>query len=84
MISYYITKLCVIIKKLRRDIVAIRLNEDKEMVQMVKDGLKRTGGYCPCRLERTEDNKCICKEFREQIADPNFKGYCHCFLYYKD
>jgi len=64
--------------------MAVRLNEDKEMVQMIKDGLKRTGGYCPCRLERTEDNKCICKEFREQIADPNFTGYCHCLLYYKD
>ena len=64
--------------------MAVRLNEDKEMVQAIKEGLKRTGGYCPCRLERSEDNKCICKEFREQIADPQFKGYCHCFLYYKD
>ena len=57
---------------------------DKELVKTIREGLKRTGGYCPCRLERTEDNKCICKEFREQIADPNFKGYCHCMLYYKD
>ena len=65
-------------------IMAVRLNEDKEMVKTIRDGLKRTGGYCPCRLERTEDNKCMCKEFREQIADPNFKGYCHCLLYYKD
>ena len=64
--------------------MAVRLNEDKEMVQMVKDGLKRTGGYFPCRLERTEENKCICKEFREQIADPSYTGYCHCMLYYKD
>ena len=54
------------------------------MVQTIRDGLKRTGGYCPCRLERTEDNKCICKEFRDQIADPNYKGYCHCMLYYKE
>ena len=64
--------------------MAVRFNEDPEMVQTIKEGLKRTGGYCPCRLERTEDNKCICKEFRRQIADPNFKGYCHCLLYYKD
>ena len=34
--------------------------------------------------ERTEENKCMCKEFRDQIADPKFKGYCHCMLYYKD
>ena len=56
---------------------------DKEVVRAVKEGLKRTGGYCPCRLERTEDNKCMCKEFREQIADPEFEGFCHCMLYYK-
>lgn len=63
--------------------MAIRLNENKEIVARVKEGLKAKGGYCPCRLQKTEDNKCICKEFREQIADPNFEGYCHCLLYYK-
>ncbi len=62
----------------------IRLNENEEIVKTIKEGLKAKGGYCPCRLERTEDNKCICKEFREQIADPNFEGYCHCMLYYKE
>ena len=55
--------------------MAVRLNEDAEVVKTVKDGLKRTGGYCPCRLQRTEENKCICKEFREQIADPDFKQF---------
>ena len=49
----------------------------------IREGLRRRGGYCPCRLEKTEDNKCICKEFREQMKDPNFEGYCHCMLYYK-
>ena len=62
----------------------IRLNENEEVVKTVKEGLKRTGGYCPCRLARTEDLKCMCKEFKEQIADPNFEGYCHCLLYYKE
>ena len=37
----------------------VRLNEDKEVVKMIKDGLKARGGYCPCRREKTEDNKCI-------------------------
>ena len=64
--------------------MAVRLNEDKEMVKAIKEGLKAKDGYCPCRLERTEDNKCICKEFREQIADPTFQGFCHCMLYYKE
>ena len=64
--------------------MAIRLNEDKEVVKMIKEGLKAKGGYCPCRLEKTEDNKCICKEFRDQMADPEFEGFCHCMLYYKE
>lgn len=63
--------------------MAVRLNDNKEIVKIIKDGLKKKGGYCPCRLQKTEDNKCICKEFREQIADPDFEGYCHCQLYYK-
>ena len=63
--------------------MAIRLNENAEIVARVKEGLQKKGGYCPCRLQKTEDNKCMCKEFREQIADPDFEGYCHCLLYYK-
>lgn len=63
--------------------MAVRYNEDEEIVKKLKEGLKRKGGYCPCKLDRTEDNLCMCKEFREQIADPDFEGYCHCRLYYK-
>ena len=61
----------------------ISVNEDEKVANLVKEGLKKTGGYCPCRLERTEDTKCMCKEFRDQIADPDFEGFCHCMLYYK-
>ena len=61
----------------------IRYNENKELVAQIREGLRRKEGYCPCRLERTPDTKCMCKEFRDQIADPNFEGYCHCLLYYK-
>lgn len=61
----------------------IKLNENKDVVKMLKDKMKENGGYCPCRLTKNEDTKCICKEFREQIDDPNFEGYCHCMLYYK-
>ena len=61
----------------------IILNPDKEVVKTIKEGLKRKGGYCPCRLEKTEDYKCMCKEFREQIKDKDFEGFCHCMLYKK-
>ena len=47
--------------------MAVRLNEDTEIVKAVREGLKRTGGFCPCRLERSEENRCMCKEFRDQI-----------------
>ena len=62
----------------------VRLNDDQEVVALIREGLKRTGGYCPCRLACTPENKCMCEEFREQIADPDFEGYCHCRLYYKE
>ena len=63
--------------------MAVRFNENREVVAKIKEGLEKTGGYCPCKLDRSEDNKCICKEFREQMADDNYEGYCHCMLYYK-
>jgi len=63
--------------------MAITLNPDAETVKLVKEGLKRTGGYCPCRLQKTPETKCMCQEFRDQINDPTFEGYCHCMLYHK-
>lgn len=62
----------------------IRLNEDKELVAVIKEGLKAKGGYCPCVMECSEDTKCICRDFREKMEDPNYEGYCHCLLYYKE
>ncbi len=34
----------------------VRLNADQEVVALIREGLKRTGGYCPCRLARTPEN----------------------------
>lgn len=56
----------------------IVLNEDKDLVQDIKERLKKNDGYCPCRLTKTVDTKCMCKEFREQE-----EGECHCGLYQK-
>ena len=61
----------------------VTYNPDQEIVDAVKEGRARTGGYCPCRPEKTPETKCMCKEFRDQIADPEFEGFCHCMLYYK-
>ena len=62
----------------------IRFNEDTAVVARIREGLLKKEGYCPCRLQRTEENRCMCEEFRNQIADPEFEGYCHCRLYYKE
>ena len=61
----------------------IKLNDNKEVVERVKEGLKRTGGYCPCRVQKKEEYKCMCQEFKDQINDSEFEGFCHCKLYYK-
>ena len=61
----------------------ITLNENKQVVETIQKGLKEKGGYCPCKIPKTPENKCMCQEFRDQIADPNFEGFCHCMLYYK-
>lgn len=61
----------------------ISLNPDASVVARIQEGLKQRGGYCPCRLAKIEDNKCMCKEFRDQIKDPAYEGFCHCRLYYK-
>ncbi len=61
----------------------ISYNPDENIVKVIKEGLEKKNGYCPCKMEINEDNKCMCKEFREQIKDPDFEGFCHCMLYYK-
>lgn len=62
----------------------IRMNEDREYVDKIRAGVLKRGGYCPCKVQISEENHCMCQEFRDQIADPEFEGYCHCRLYYKE
>ena len=59
-------------------------NPDEKIVKAIREGILKKGGHCPCRREMTEDTMCMCKEFREQIADDQFEGFCHCMLYYKE
>ena len=53
----------------------IRYNEDAEVVARLRAALLKRDLQCPCRLQKIEDNVCMCKEFRDQIADPEFEGY---------
>lgn len=61
----------------------VTLNEDAAYVEKLRNVMAKNGGYCPCRLQKIPDNLCICKEFRDQLADPEYTGYCHCRLYFK-
>lgn len=57
----------------------ITYNQDKQIVDKILDALDKNNGYCPCKLEKNNDTKCMCKEFKEQK-----EGYCHCGLYFKE
>ena len=59
----------------------IVLNPDKELVEEIQNGLKDTGGFCPCSLQRTMDYKCKCKEFRTMIKNKEYGKSCHCGLF---
>lgn len=56
----------------------IEITSDENKKQEIRAALKANDNYCPCRLEHVPENKCMCKEFREQES-----GWCHCGLYVK-
>ena len=58
--------------------LTIKITENQQLKQEILAALKDNNNYCPCKLERKPENKCMCKEFIEQ---PN--GPCGCGLYYK-
>lgn len=60
--------------------VQIKVNSDKNLVQEIRNKLKENDGYCPCRLSRTKETKCMCKEFRDSVK-AGIVGECHCGLY---
>ena len=45
----------------------------------IEEAIKENDGYCCCAIEKNEDTKCMCKDFREQ----DHSGFCHCMRYYK-
>ena len=70
------------IRKLFEDNKVV-LNQDGNIVRVVRDGLIRKGGYCPCRIPKSPEFFCPCDEFKRQLADPAYHGLCHCRLYLK-
>lgn len=58
----------------------ITTNPDKDYVRKIKAQIKENNGYCPCKVVKTADTKCMCKEFKEMI-ERGESGSCHCGLY---
>ena len=58
--------------------MTIVLNPDKEKANQVLRAVRDNDGYCPCKLVKNEDTKCMCLDFRNQK-----EGLCHCGLFYK-
>lgn len=58
----------------------VTTNSDKEYVQEIRTKLKNNDGFCPCKIVKTEDTKCMCKEFRDMI-ERGEEGECHCGLF---
>lgn len=59
------------------------LNPDKEIVNVILEGLKNNQSYCPCiynSLNKPE-YKCPCQSFRENTP---VGEACYCGLYIKD
>ena len=46
----------------------------------MREAIKNNDGYCPCRIKKKAENKCICKEFRDMMEEGK-SGKCHCGLY---
>ena len=58
----------------------IKKNEDEAFCAEIIKALKENDGYCPCVLFKDTDTKCMCKDFRDKVAN-GYRGECHCGLY---
>ena len=45
-----------------------------EVDPSIRTLVEQNNGYCPCLVQKNEDTKCMCKDFREQTTP----GPCHC------
>lgn len=58
---------------------------DDDNAKNIQKQLNSNGGYCPCKLVKNDDTKCMCKDFRELIKSKSFNKPgeypCHCGLY---
>lgn len=58
---------------------SIYKNPSPTEYEEITEAVKLNDGYCPCMIEKTDDTKCMCKNFR----DCKDTDYCHCGRFYK-
>lgn len=51
-----------------------QLNSNRVLVMQIMRGVVAKGGYCPCKVQKTEENLCPCRDLYD-------KGVCVCGLY---
>ena len=64
----------------------LNLNPNKKITSGITLGLlknldKYGKMYCPCRIQKTDDNVCPCIYSKKEIEE---KGRCHCNLFVKE
>ena len=55
------------------------IKKENDEAKEIATKIQENDGYCICAAEKTDDTKCMCKDFREQKE----VGECHCGLYEK-
>lgn len=57
----------------------IKQNPNSDTFKTISDAVKENDNYCCCEIDKNEDTKCMCKNFREQEES----GFCHCARFLK-
>ena len=60
--------------------IQIKTNSDKNLVNEIKEKIKKNNGHCCCAITFDDSNKCMCEEFRNRIERKE-AGFCDCGLY---
>ena len=66
-------------KEKNQPIFSIKPNPDPEIYKEITEAVKACDNYCCCEIEKNENTKCMCKNFRDQ----EISGFCHCGRFYK-
>ena len=58
----------------------VRITQNTDELINILRAIQANDGYCPCKLLKNDDTKCMCKEFRDRIHAGEI-GSCTCGLY---